>query len=55
MTQQNSQPRLHMGCGEALHSQWLPCPVRPEHKSPSSLVCTSEQTKRKRKQGPARG
>ncbi len=32
MAQQTAIPRLHMGCGEALRSQWLLSVARSERK-----------------------
>jgi hypothetical protein len=47
MTQQNSIPRLHMGCGEALRSQWLLSGVHTQHKS-AVLLCKLQDERRKR-------
>lgn len=52
MAQQTVIPRLHMGCGEALRSQWLLSVVRSERK-PEVGVCTLQAKRPKR--GATRG
>ena len=53
MTHHTSHLRLHMGCGEALRSQWLQSVTQPERK-PSSVQARKQgvaKHKRERMRG----
>ncbi len=55
MTQPISHPRLHMGCGEALRSDWLLSGIRSEFKTGTQAARTAKRTPAKTRRGQARG